>query len=459
MLDADPNQKTVDLREISKPLLVVGLVFTLLLAAYLRFIAVHETVNQHPYRSDVVQYYNTAFNLNRFGVYSHTIVSQDGKESAPLPDAFVTPGYPLFLSLFVDGPPEQSIFQSAERMQALLGVMAVALVFLLFALNGNPWIGMSAAVLTAISPHLVNATVLLLSETLFSVLLLATLIVYALHLRGPKWFKPALAACGLLLGMAALTRPILEFFPVVLIALLFLRYPPRQALRGGGLLLAGFILVWSPWVIRNYASIGKAGDSAVMISTLSSGMYPDFEYEHDPRTLGEPYRYDPHTAEINSSLGSALHAIAGRFQQHPAEELKWYLLDKPVTLWSWDIVEGGGDAYIYPLLRSPYMYSAPFVVTHNLMFWIHWPLVLLAFVTCVLVWLPYSSRLLGDEPRMLAQLVAALLFYNTAMLMVLAPYVRYSIPFLPLQYAMASFAVLLLFRWFRSRERSAAQPA
>ena len=430
---------------------MVGLLFTLLFAAYLRFIAVHETVNEHPYRSDVVQYYNTAYNLNEFGVYSHTINLVDGRESAPQPDAFVTPGYPLFLSLFVDAPPTPPVFQRVERVQALLGTLAVALVFLLFALNGMPWIGLTAAFLAAISPHLVNATVLLLSETLFSVLLLAALIAFTLHLKGTRWFYPSLAACGALLAAAALTRPILEFFPVVMIAWLFLRYPPRQAWRGAAVLAAGFLLLWSPWVIRNYVSVGKAGDSTVLISTFSSGMYPYFEYDHDPRTVGEPYRYDPNTAEINSSFGSALQAIATSIRQHPAEELEWYLIGKPVTLWSWDIVEGGDDAYIYPLLRSPYMYSAPFIDTHNVMFLIHWPLVELALIACLVVWLPYPRKLLGDRSLALAQLLSSLLLYNTVILMVLTPYVRYSIPFLPLQYGMAAIALLLGARWMKAR--------
>jgi hypothetical protein len=101
------------------------------------------------------------------------------------------------------------------------------------------------------------------------------------------------------------------------------------------------------------------------------------------------------------------------------------------------------------MLRSPYMYSKPFIATHNFMFVIHWPMVLLAFCASLFVWMPYSRKLLEDGPRALAQLLAALLLYNTAILMVLAPYVRYSIPFLPLQYAMAALFLFLIGRWLR----------
>src|ERR1700743_1116824 len=90
----------------------------LLLGAYLRFAAVAGTVVDHPFRSDAATYYKTAYNLNVYGVYSHNINESGGRKSAPQPDAFVTPGYPLFLSLFIDTPPKPQVFLQVALWQA-----------------------------------------------------------------------------------------------------------------------------------------------------------------------------------------------------------------------------------------------------------------------------------------------------------------------------------------------------
>jgi 4-amino-4-deoxy-L-arabinose transferase-like glycosyltransferase len=435
------------------------LVLVLLLGVALRFLDVAGTVVDHPFRSDAAVYYKTAYNLNTYGVYSHDINESDGRESAPQPDAFVTPGYPLFLTLFVDRPPEPSIFHEVELWQALIGSVTLLLVFYLFWQLAGYAVGLLAMLLTAISPHQVDTTLFMVTETWFTLLLMAALAAFAARLAGPRRFLPALLAAGALLGAAALTRPILEFFPPFLAAMLFLAHPRRQALKGGAVLLAGFLLLWLPWLVRNEVSIGKAGDSSVMIDTLTAGMYPDFEYEHNPASLARPSRWDPRFVEINKDLGSALHEIGRRFREHPGEELEWYLVGKPVTLWSWEVIEGGWDAYIYPVRRgSPYETNLLFRITHDVAYYLHWPLVLLAFLTTFYVWLPRAKRQLPAPALLMARVIGLLLLYNTGVLMVLAPFVRYSIPFLPLVFGMAMLGGLLLLRWDRRRKAPPGQP-
>lgn len=51
----------------------------------------------------------------------------------------------------------------------------------------------------------------------------------------------------------------------------------------------------------------------------------------------------------------------------------------------------------------------------------------------------------------MARLIGMLLLYNTAVLMVLAPFVRYSIPFLPLIFGMAMLGLALAAQWVRER--------
>jgi hypothetical protein len=291
----------------------------------------------------------------------------------------------------------------------------------------------------------------MLSETLFGLLLLLLILVFSEHLKEPRWKLPLMFATGLLLGAAALVRPVLEFFPLVMLALLAKGRPRREAARMGGVLLLGFALAWTPWIARNYLTLGGAGDSTVMTWTLLFGAYPDLEYDHDPDQPLSPNRQDPQFAQDSSSLAAALSSIGRRFEAHPGTELEWYLVGKPKMLWSWDIAEGGHDAFAYRVYRSPYYSSPLFRITHDYMYQLHWPLVLLAFACAIAVWFPFARMLLEPGPLLLAQLMSLLLLYNTAVLMALAPFVRYSIPFLPIQFGMAVTGLLLLYRYASRR--------
>ncbi|HEV2112119.1 MAG TPA: hypothetical protein VGT99_12250 [Gammaproteobacteria bacterium] len=425
-------------------------VLIVLFAGWLRTVAAADTQLDHPFRADAIQYYKTAYNLRAHGVYSHVVNEVNGVDETPQPDAFLTPGYPLFLALFVDAPPNTQAYSEITGYQALLAILAVILVLLLFR-TFSPWIALPAALLAAISPHLISAATFILSETLFSVVLLLSLLVLGWHARGSRWYLPSLFAGGVLLGVAALTRPVVELFPMAVVFLLWVSYDRRTALRGSAVLILGVCLAWAPWIARNYVSLGRSGDPANMVRTLSIGMYPDLEYDHDPRSNGEPDKLDPRYTEISTSPGAALDEIGRRFRDNPREELRWYLIGKPVMLWSWHDVGGGPDVFIYPVFRSPYTSSKPFILTHSVMYGLHWPLVILALVGCLLAWLPRARSWLAREPLFLARLMSLLLLYNTVVLMVLAPFVRYSIPFLPIQYGMAATALYLVARWWRQR--------
>ncbi len=432
----------------TKDLLLAACALIVLLGGLLRTLAVADTVPYNPFRSDAAQYYMTAYNLNTYGIYSQDLGAAAGHETAPKPDAYRTPGYPLFLALFVDGPPDPQLFATIYSYQALLATVGVLLVLLLLR-DFPPWVSLPAALLTALSPHLISATTFVLSETLFCVLLLSALLALSLHARRPRWYLPALLVGGVLLGAAALTRAVVEFFPLLAAGLLFLNYDRRKAARGAVALLLGFCLAWAPWVARNYISVGQSGDSTTLVNTLAMGMYPDFEYNHISNR-GEPDKLDPRFPQFSHDLGATLDEIGRRFRADPGEELRWYLLGKPLWLWSWDMDEGGGDVFMYPVARSPYASSALLGLSHDVMHFLHWPLVLLALVGCLLVWLPPARGWMPAEALFPARLMSLLLFYNTALLMLLAPFVRYAIPFLPFLYAMALVGVYCAYRWFGS---------
>jgi 4-amino-4-deoxy-L-arabinose transferase-like glycosyltransferase len=441
-------------------LIWTGLLAVLVLAAYMRCTAVNESIVLHPYRADAAVYYTTAYNLHKYGVYSRNRDAITGQQDSPTPDAFATPGYPLFLEPFISAPPNPQTFRTVALWQAAIGTITVLLTFMLFRRMSKLWVALLAAMLVAISPHLVNTTIYLLSETVFAFWLMLAALVFSLHQRGGRWYYTSLVLAGVLFGIAALTRPVVEFFPVALAFLLFTSQPRPKAVRGTTILVIGFMLAWTPWLVRNHISVGHSGDPTVLVSSLHQGMYPGMMYHDDPRSQGYAYYMDPSYAEDNRSLGTATQAILGQFTRHPLKEAYWYLIGKPALLWSWTLIAGPGDIFIYPTYLSPYSTGAPlFLFTHAIMYGLHWMLVIMALLASIAVWTRYALRYLNQPQIVAARMVSLLLFYNTAVLMALSPYVRYSIPFLPFEFGMAALAAYMIgndVRILRARSRNDA---
>ncbi|NJL33504.1 MAG: hypothetical protein HC893_06170 [Chloroflexaceae bacterium] len=129
--------------------------------------------------------------------------------------------------------------------------------------------GVMAAVLAAVFLPYASYASQLLSETLFTFLMAATLLLAeAARRRDLDWRW--LLMCGMVWALATLTRPISLFalplgVGLVLFSGLLRRIirqpavealPPRRRLIGAVALVAGFVLLLAPWSLRNYAVHG-----------------------------------------------------------------------------------------------------------------------------------------------------------------------------------------------------------
>lgn len=143
------------------------------------------------------------------------------------------------------------------------------------------------------------------------------------------------------------------------------------------------------------------------------------------------------------------------------EHIVWFFLKKPISFWSWNIVAGQGDVFIYPVQRTPYSDEPPFVWSHRLMKFLHLPLVCLGLLGCVLSWLPAATRQMRPEALPVVRFISLLLVYFTALHVVGAPFPRYSIPLRPFIYGMAIFSAAFLWSHVRHRPQrcSAGPPA
>jgi 4-amino-4-deoxy-L-arabinose transferase-like glycosyltransferase len=419
----------------------------------LRLGAINTTVIDAPIRADATDYYSYALNLK----YHHTYSRENFSSNAPQPDALRAPGYPTFLVPFVEYPPSKFMLWRISLAQALLDSITVILALSIFRrIMAEGW-ALGAAFLTAISPHLISSSTYLLTETLFTFLMMLSLWLVVKMTRNNSMTLSFVA--GLVTAAAALTRPTLEFFIIPLTGMLLVTRDRSNTTRFVIPLLAGFVLAYSPWILRNLNAIGSTSDPTLMINGLHHGMYPDFRYNDIPESTGYPYRFDPRSKEISSSKESVLNEIRRRFKDEPARHLQWYLLGKPVSLLDWNNLEGNGDIFIYPVTASPYLSQPVYTLSHKYMKLLHWPLVILALAVSVVVWLPGFGKKLSVTTLFSARVLSLLMLYFIALHIVAAPFPRYGIPLRPVIYGLAMFMCSQVLVWLKSAfGREHAQP-
>jgi hypothetical protein len=169
------------------------------------------------------------------------------------PTAYYPPGYPLFLTplLWVARqlPGDVSIFGTAVAANVVLSVALVWLVFHLGRRLAGVAVGLVAAAATAIWPNLVFHSGVVLTETLFLVLLvLMFLVAFATPGVARHPGTRRLVALGVLLGLVGLVRPVsLVVAPVFL--LLWWSDGVGRAVRRTAVVAAVTVAVLLPWSV------------------------------------------------------------------------------------------------------------------------------------------------------------------------------------------------------------------
>ena len=425
----------------------IALLLLLLFAAWLRIGAVLGTEVIEPIRGDALDYYHYAHNLRESGAYSRTPATGVAGEVPPA-DAFRRPGYALFILPWIAHPPTLGMLLRIGLLQAALGVALVGLAWWLGRRLVGRGTGWAVGGLCAISPHLVNSAIWLLSEPLFALLVLLALVL-AFDGRAAIAGGARLYAAALAFGAAMLTRPTLDYLPWLLVPLALLALPRPRAWRTVAVLALGIATVMGPWWARNLVQFGQLDDRSLAVNTLLHGMYPDFLWEDRPETLAMPYKFDPEAPAIGRSTATVLSALAERASADPARYLRWYLVGKPLSLVAWDEVRIG-DAFILSVSATPYFSHPVFLATHLLARLLHWPLMVLAFAGCVLAW-RRRSPVVGAAQAAGLRVVSLLLLYVLAVHVAGAPYPRYSVPFRPELYLMACYAAAEAWAWLQGR--------
>ena len=420
---------------------------------YLRNVSVSETKVTRPLRNDAKDYFMYAYNMRHKHTYSREVFDPENTKSPVVPDAVRSPGYPLFLMLFVDGLPHGDMLNKILIFQMIISTLTILIAFLFFqSFLDNFWAA-AAALLVALSPHLIVANSYLLTETLFCFLIVVVGWMASIFISKPS--IPLAGTIGSTLAIASLVRPSLQYFPIIAAFLLLYQYGRSKGTRFLFVFLVGFILTYSPWIIRNLKTLKVITDKRLMINFLHHGIYPDFTYDEISESFGFPYRYDPRSGETSKSIGSVLKEIVRRFRSEPRRHLRWYALKKPIVFWNWSMVQGR-DVFVYRISKSPYFSEGIFQWTYRIMHALHRQILLLSLLGSMVAWLPLSIFNVPEKSIYMARFASMFLIYFVIIHMIGVPFPRYSVPLRPFLYGMALFPFHLLYLIVIDKQRTKA---
>jgi hypothetical protein len=414
---------------------------------YLRITVVENSEVVGPLRADASEYYLTAYNLAKNGVYTMSDARLKEPGAALAPDNFRWPGQPLLIAVFMgDWPEHMLIVHKIQWVNIIAGTLTLILIGIGAAAVFPAWAALTVVALAAISPHLIALTIYVLTETpsAFFVALLLALGVFGQ--RSDTTPRPAvMLAIGLTIGLLTLFRPIfIGFAPLIALAV------PRDRLKALGLVAAGAALPVVPWLVRNMLTEGLVTTPSSLAMTLVIGAYPDYVFNGDPRTFPFPQSYDPDFLKVSASVTTAAAEVLRKVAADPWGMMAWYALRKPIYLWQFVNIDGAGDVLVYPVRGAPFDSDPLLAFTHAAMWVLHWPLVVLAAVGSILVWLPAVVRLLPQAGGLVLRTASLLLIFLAVATIPLNNPVRFAVPVLPALFLIAMVPPVVLMRRLRN---------
>jgi len=338
-----------------------------------------------------------------------------------VPDAYRPPGYPALIALarLASSDPYTTLLQ----WQALMGTATVGLTIGLARQWLPQWAALLAGVLLALWPHHIAFSAEVLSEVPYGFLLTAALLVAAVA-KDRTWVW---ACAGLLFACAAMVNSASVLLPIIVAAILIGRKAPVRWVA----LLAPVVLIVGGWSLRP-----AEGGSDRIWQNLVQGSQPMYHEAYvraaeDPAMAAVMREIDGETGHMVADPHAGMRSMASRLLDRPGHYAAWYAT-KPWLLWDWSVrISPVGGPYMHAVARSPLDVAPMQPVTSALR-----ALNPLLFALSMAFALYAAVRLRGP-----AQMLALAFLYFTAVHVVLQAEPRYSIPYRPIQIALAAGAL------------------
>lgn len=203
----------------------------------------------------------------------------EGRYGCDLLALYRVPGYPALLSLGVKLIPRLPLM-----LQVGLDVLLVGLVYVLGTRLFSQRTGLIAAAIQAVTPLAVASSVRVLSDSVFAVVLMASLVAMVVHLKEGRW--RSLVAAAVLAGLSCYVRPTGLVMAALMAAALL---AGRRRFRRAGAYAGIVLLAVAPWIVRNGVRCGYWG--------LSTNIVASMHAYSAPKTLAAAEGISPHAAE------------------------------------------------------------------------------------------------------------------------------------------------------------------
>lgn len=423
-MSPDPSTKPQKKQRSSSSVsLATLLMLAVIIAAgvFLRGQAYLGTEVVEPLQAGSADAYALAQTLSSQGALQILSAPFDANAEADTSETFGSLGYPLFLSLFANPEASTGSINAIVISQLVLGALAILLVFMLTSrLMDRHW-ALIAALLTAVSPYLVNISLYVVSATLLLVILLLYLTTTAKIGERKALISGFVAA--VLLGLVVWVDPTYEFLILPWLLVLYASSKGASKLITPIAAILGFALIVGPWIARNQEVIDTPIDTAPIAASLQQGM-------------PESQTGDAASTEA-TDLQTVLGQFSGGFLDDPRGFLSWYFIDKPTVLWSVGEQAGIEQTFVYPVSESPYTENPAFLTSAEFMQLLHDPVLLLGALGALLVWLPFAGRRLTPAQRIGLRSISLVLIYTTLAKIFGTAAPQYATPLLPLLFVMA----------------------
>lgn len=386
------NKKNIAFAALLAIIVLTGFYYRILLVNNVHFTDLHQGTE---FFHDEFNYVKMAEDLLRTGVYGYL---SNGE-----PNAYVTPGYPLFLALIfsIFGFGVKSVLY-VKYVQSVLSVLSIILVYLIGNKIANRYVGIFAAVLTAFYPPLVLYCRYLFTETLYIFLFLLYFLIQLIAIDKESLRLHFLS--GFLIAAAILVRPLIFILaPLPYIYKYFtVKENKKAVLKQFSVFLSGFVLLMLPWWIRNIVTMHRF----IFLCTQSNPFY--YGILEDYNLL------PPSDNETTDGIKLIIHNLI----THPLATIKWYTIGKI------NIIFGKQDYYLPDDMG--YMRSA---------FLLHYFIIICGAIGTVIA-------LYIKEIRLISMFLVLNILFQLAFI----PVARYSIPLIPLLSVIGAYMLWFLIK-------------